>query len=60
MLWWIDDPAQIHENARLEIANSRNTVCFSAMSFVEIAIKEATGKLKVPETSPFNAPFVSL
>jgi PIN domain nuclease of toxin-antitoxin system len=50
VLWWIDDPAQIAEAARLAIANGRNSVYVSSVSFLEIVIKEAIGKLRVPAT----------
>ena len=48
-LWWLDDPALLAEEARLAIANGRSSVYVSPISFLEIAIKEATGKLEVPE-----------
>jgi PIN domain nuclease of toxin-antitoxin system len=48
LLWWVDDPAQIKEDARLAIANGRNSVFLSPISVIEIAIKEAVGKLRVP------------
>jgi hypothetical protein len=44
----IDDSAQLAEEARLAIANGRSSVYVSPVSFLEIAIKEAIGKLKVP------------
>lgn len=47
-LWWLDDPALLAEDARLAIANGRSTVYVSPISFLEIAIKEAAGKLEVP------------
>lgn len=48
LLWWVDDPAQLAEPARLAIANGRNGVYVSPISFLEIAIKEGLGKLNVP------------
>lgn len=48
LLWWVDDPTQIKEDARLAIANGRNHVYLSPISIVEIAIKETIGKLKIP------------
>lgn len=48
LLWWADNPAQLAEEARLAIANGRSRVYVSPISFLEIAIKEAIGKLKVP------------
>ena len=49
-LWWLDDPALLAEEARLAIANGRSSVYVSPVSFLEIAIKEAIGKLKIPGT----------
>jgi len=48
LLWWASDPALLAEPARLAIANGRSRVYVSPISLVEIAIKEAIGKLKVP------------
>jgi PIN domain nuclease of toxin-antitoxin system len=48
LLWWVDNPALIAEEARLAIANARNEVFVSPISYLEIAIKDAIGKLKVP------------
>jgi PIN domain nuclease of toxin-antitoxin system len=50
LLWWIDDPALLAEEARLAIANARNSVYLSPISILEIAIKQATGKLQAPAT----------
>ena len=50
LLLWADDPARLTEPARLAIANGRSRVYVSPISFLEIAIKEAIGKLKVPPT----------
>ncbi len=40
----------LKEEARLAIANGRNTIFMSPISILEIGIKQATGKLKVPTT----------
>jgi PIN domain nuclease of toxin-antitoxin system len=48
-LWWLADPAQITDNARIAITNPRNVVFVSAASIIEIAIKQASGKLKANE-----------
>ena len=48
LLWWLDEPELLQEEARLAIANGRNGVFVSAVSFLEIAIKEALGKLDAP------------
>lgn len=44
-LWWLDDPTQLTDRARVAIANPRNFVFVSPVSIIEIAIKEARGKL---------------
>jgi PIN domain nuclease of toxin-antitoxin system len=48
-LWWLDDPSLLSDNARIAIADPRNFVFVSAASIVEIAIKQASGKLKTEE-----------
>jgi PIN domain nuclease of toxin-antitoxin system len=47
LLWWAGDPARLSEDARLAITNGRSQVYVSPVSFLEIAIKETIGKLKV-------------
>jgi PIN domain nuclease of toxin-antitoxin system len=46
-IWWLKDPALLSDDARVAIASPRNFVFVSAVSIVEIAIKQASGKLKV-------------
>lgn len=53
-LWWLDDPAQIANDARIVITNPRNHVFVSAASIIEITIKQALGKLKVSEPPETN------
>lgn len=48
-IWWLDDPAQLAEEARIAIANPRNFVFVSAVSIIEIAIKQAKGKFQATE-----------
>ena len=48
-LWWLSDPAHLAAEARIAIANPRHFVFVSAASIIEIAIKQASGKLKVSE-----------
>jgi PIN domain nuclease of toxin-antitoxin system len=48
LLWWLDDPELLSDEARRAIANGRSSVYVSPISFLEIAIKEAGGKLTVP------------
>jgi PIN domain nuclease of toxin-antitoxin system len=48
-IWWLEDPLLLSDEARIAIADPRNFVFVSAASIVEIAIKQATGKLKLDE-----------
>lgn len=48
-LWWLSDPAQLADEARIAIANPRNFVFVSVASIIEIAIKQGNGKLKAGE-----------
>lgn len=48
-LRWLDDPAQLSDESRIAITNPRNFVFVSAASIIEIAIKQANGKLKAGE-----------
>jgi len=48
LLWWLDDPATLSEEARLAIADSKNMVFVSAASVWEITIKKGLGKLDAP------------
>ena len=45
LLWWLDDDKRLSKRARSVIANADNTICVSAVSVWEIAIKTALGKL---------------
>lgn len=47
-LWWINDPAQLDDDARKAIANGANDVLLSAASVWEAAIKVAAGRLETP------------
>lgn len=49
VLWWLGQPDAIRGDARVEIANPRNAVFYSAASMFEIAAKESAGKLKLTE-----------
>lgn len=48
LLWWLDDDAALSSSFRSAIANVRNEVWVSAVSFAEIAIKQSVDKLKAP------------
>jgi PIN domain nuclease of toxin-antitoxin system len=45
LLWFLDNPALLREEARIAIANPRNAVYVSSVCFQEIVIKSAIGKL---------------
>ncbi|MBD1937868.1 type II toxin-antitoxin system VapC family toxin [Microcoleus sp. FACHB-68] len=48
-LWWVTDAPQLSNTVRGIIADSDNTILFSAASAWEIVIKVRTGKLILPE-----------
>jgi PIN domain nuclease of toxin-antitoxin system len=45
LYWWLHDPARLSSAARLEIANSSNSVVVSAVVPWELAIKTSLGKI---------------
>ena len=49
VLWWLDDDPALGVRAREAIADPDNTVYLSAVVVWEIRIKQALGKLDVPE-----------
>lgn len=49
LLWWAEDPAMLSMEARHALADGRHMVFVSVASIWELGIKEASGKLKVPE-----------
>ncbi len=49
LLWWLDEPSTLSEDARLAIADGKNTVFVSAANAWEITIKKALGKLNAPD-----------
>ena len=48
LLWWLDDPALLSDEARGAIGDGRNVVFVSAAVAWEIAIKSGLGKLDAP------------
>ena len=48
-LWWLDDNPMLSVKAKSAIADARNPVFISAASVWELRIKEAIGKLEIPE-----------
>ena len=49
LLWWLIDDASLGEGARKQIADPGNRVFISAASIWEMSIKQALGKLVLPE-----------
>jgi len=49
LLWWLDDPALLSDEARDAISEPANEVFVSAASAWEIAIKRGLGKLTAPQ-----------
>lgn len=49
LLWWRADDARLSAPAREAMADPENELFFSAGSIWEMAIKEAAGKLDVPD-----------
>lgn len=48
-LWALSNPGKLSEKARAQIRNPNNRVFVSAVSSVEIAIKQSLGKLDAPD-----------
>ncbi|QDS86155.1 PIN domain protein [Rosistilla ulvae] len=48
VLWWLDDPNLLSDDARNAIAEPANQVFFSAVVAWEIAVKRSLGKLTAP------------
>ena len=49
LLWWLDDPDLLSEEASTAIKDPDNQITVSVVSAWEIAIKKALGKLEAPE-----------
>lgn len=49
LLWWLDDPTLISEQALESINDINNEVIVSVVSAWEIAIKKTLGKLEAPD-----------
>jgi len=63
VLWWLDDDPALGARAREAIADPDNTVYLSVVVVWEIRIKQALGKLDVPEDFASvlaDQPFVDL
>ncbi len=63
LIWWLEDPLSLSQEAHSAIGSPTNTVYCSAVSAVEIAIKFSTGKLTLEadwEDAARDAQFVFL
>lgn len=49
LVWWLTDAKELSTEARAIIAAQENVVFVSAASVWELRIKEALGKIKLPE-----------
>ncbi|MCE2416426.1 type II toxin-antitoxin system VapC family toxin [Candidatus Poribacteria bacterium] len=49
LLWWLDDPSLLSQQAMESIKQPDNNVTVSVVSAWEIAIKKRLGKLEAPE-----------
>lgn len=50
LLWWEADDARLSDRARERIERPDSTALFSAVSLWELAIKQALGKLRFPDS----------
>lgn len=48
VLWWLTNPSKIAPNIREVIANKKNKIFISSVSFWEMAIKQSLGRLNIP------------
>ena len=49
LLWWLDDNPTLSKKAKAAIADGKNLVFISTSVIWEIRIKQALGKIKVPD-----------
>lgn len=49
LLWWLDDDPTLSASARQVISDGRNTAFVSVAALWEMRIKEALGKLTLPD-----------
>ena len=50
LLWWEEDDARLSDRARERIERPDSAALFSAVSLWELAIKQALGKLRLPDS----------
>ena len=51
VLWWFDDDRALGAESRAIIADPANQVFVSSVTFAEVSIKQALGKLNAPRLS---------
>lgn len=49
LIWWLEGPERVAAPARAVIATRENEVYFSAASIWELGLKQAKGKLRLPD-----------
>lgn len=49
LLWWLGDPPSLRAEARAAVADRSNQVYLSAASWWEAGVKQAAGKLRLPD-----------
>ena len=49
LLWWLDDPALLSQEAKQRISEGKNEVYVSAAVIWEMVFKKALGKLNFPD-----------
>jgi PIN domain nuclease of toxin-antitoxin system len=49
VVWWVTEPNKLTSPARAAISNPDNEVFISAASIWELGLKQAKGKLRMPE-----------
>jgi len=49
LLWWLDDSPKLSRTGRNAIADPENLIILSAVVIWEIRIKQALGKLEIPQ-----------
>ena len=59
LLWVLFSPEKLSVKARKTIEDSQQSVGVSSVSFWEISIKSALGRLTLPKTSPEELPSVT-
>lgn len=59
LLWTLFDPKRLGENAAIQIRDPDNSIFVSVVTFWEISLKYATGKLELGNVTPDEFPKLS-